>query len=245
MIHCLFEQSGTYKNEFHKLGYAALDYDILNDFNETDNVVDLFSEIEKAYIMQNSIFDKMQQNDIVFAFFPCIRFEDQILLSFRGDAYQMRNYNDEKKLEYDIKLHQELHKMYELISKLTIISIRRGFRLIIENPYSESHYLKRYWCIKPALIDYNRKLNGDYFKKPTQYWFIGFQPSNNILLDEVAISNKTFTVEHIKKDSMNIQRQKARSLMSSVYANRFIRQFILNEKGEIEGELKNEKLVCC
>lgn len=45
-VHCLFEQSGTFKNEFKKLGYEAFDYDILNDFNQTDYVVDLFAEIE-------------------------------------------------------------------------------------------------------------------------------------------------------------------------------------------------------
>ncbi len=45
VIHCLFEQSGTFKNEFKKLGYEAYDYDIQNEFGETDNVVDLFSEI--------------------------------------------------------------------------------------------------------------------------------------------------------------------------------------------------------
>lgn len=48
-IHCLFEQSGTFKNEFKKLGYDAEDYDILNDFGETDNIIDLFSEINFAY----------------------------------------------------------------------------------------------------------------------------------------------------------------------------------------------------
>lgn len=49
MFHCLFEQSGTFKNEFKKMGYDAKDYDILNDFNETDQVIDLFEEIEVAY----------------------------------------------------------------------------------------------------------------------------------------------------------------------------------------------------
>lgn len=44
-IHCLFEQSGTFKNEFKKLGYEAYDYDILNDYGETDHQIDLFSEI--------------------------------------------------------------------------------------------------------------------------------------------------------------------------------------------------------
>ena len=44
-FHCLFEQSGTFKNEAKKLGYEAYDYDILNEFGETDYVVDLFAEI--------------------------------------------------------------------------------------------------------------------------------------------------------------------------------------------------------
>lgn len=49
VYHCLFEQSGTFKNEFRKLGYEAYDYDILDDFGQTDFKVDLFNEIEKAY----------------------------------------------------------------------------------------------------------------------------------------------------------------------------------------------------
>lgn len=48
-VHCLFEQSGTFKNEFKKMGYTAYDYDILNDFNETDYQIDLYQEIENAY----------------------------------------------------------------------------------------------------------------------------------------------------------------------------------------------------
>lgn len=29
IVHCLFEQSGTFKKEFLKLGFKAYDYDIL------------------------------------------------------------------------------------------------------------------------------------------------------------------------------------------------------------------------
>lgn len=47
--HCFFEQSGTFKNEFKKLGIDAEDYDIQNNFNQTDHVIDLFGEIEKEY----------------------------------------------------------------------------------------------------------------------------------------------------------------------------------------------------
>ena len=46
-VHCFFEQSGTFENEFIKLGIPAEDYDIQNNFGETDHVIDLFGEIEK------------------------------------------------------------------------------------------------------------------------------------------------------------------------------------------------------
>ena len=44
----MFEQSGTFKKEFIKLGIEAEDYDIRNDFGETDHVVDLFEEINRG-----------------------------------------------------------------------------------------------------------------------------------------------------------------------------------------------------
>ncbi len=47
--HLLFEQSGTFKREFQKLGIPAEDYDIQNNFGETDHQINLFAEIERAY----------------------------------------------------------------------------------------------------------------------------------------------------------------------------------------------------
>ena len=55
------------------------------------------------------------------------------------------NWTDKQRLEYDLKLHNELHRYYSLISKLAIICMDRNIPLIIENPYSEQHYLRRYW----------------------------------------------------------------------------------------------------
>ena len=48
-VHCFFEQSGTFKNEFIKLGIPAEDYDIQDNFGQTDHKIDLFHEIEEAY----------------------------------------------------------------------------------------------------------------------------------------------------------------------------------------------------
>lgn len=59
IAHCMFEQSGTFKNEFKKLGIEAYDYDIQDEFGETDYKVDLFDEIKKAYEGWESIFDRV------------------------------------------------------------------------------------------------------------------------------------------------------------------------------------------
>lgn len=44
IAHCLFEQSGTFKREFEKLGIHAIDYDHANDYGETDVTCNLFLE---------------------------------------------------------------------------------------------------------------------------------------------------------------------------------------------------------
>ena len=102
--HCLFEQSGTFKREFIKLGIQAYDYDILNDFGETDYQIDLFDEIEKAYNEESSIFDKFRKEDLIIAFFPCTRFEAQILLTFWQKGSQHKELPLETKLERKSKI---------------------------------------------------------------------------------------------------------------------------------------------
>ena len=67
-VHCLFEQSGTFKNEFIKLGYKALDYDVQNNFGQTDVVIDLFKEINNGYDNNPSLFDKIGDGDLILAF---------------------------------------------------------------------------------------------------------------------------------------------------------------------------------
>lgn len=217
--HCFFEQSGTFKNVFKKLGYTAYDYDILNDFEETDYQIDLYNEINKGYSGGDSLFDKIETGDYVIAFFPCIRFESQILLGFRGESRQMKNWSLMQKLENDLKLHKELSELYELITKLAILSIRKDFKLIIENPYSSQHYLTRYWCIKPTIIDLNRHKNGDYYKKPTQYFFINCEPKNNVFFEPIEMKK-------IKK--VDTQTKVNRSKISSGYAERFIKNYIID-----------------
>ena len=218
--HCFFEQSGTFKNEFKKLGYEAYDYDILNDFNETDYVMDLYKEINKGYEGKESIFDNIQSGGgTIIAFFPCTRFEDQVYMIFQGTQWQLQNKSEEYKLELDLKLHKELHDNYCLITKLVLICIRKKIPLIIENPYSQIHYLTRYWCLRPQVIDNDRTLRGDHYKKPTQYWFINREPSDNFIFEPLVVNE----VKRVEDNRNTVER----SLISKNYANRFIREFIL------------------
>jgi hypothetical protein len=226
IAHCLFEQSGTFKNEFKKLGYEAYDYDIQNEFGETDYQIDLFEEIRGGYEGKPSIFDNISQDDIILAFFPCTYFEVQSQLWFAGNNYAQRNWTLKQKCECDIERHTALNEFYVLLNKLVCVCQDKGLKMVIENPYMQPHYLTTYWCVKPSLIDKDRTENGDYFKKPTQYWFIGIKPKNNIVfeaLDYVEIKR----VGNLKKDGdTSVKTQ--RSMIHPQYANRFIRQYLID-----------------
>lgn len=221
-VHCLFEQSGTFKNEFKKLGIDAIDYDIKNDFNQTDRVIDLFGQIEGGYNGEPSIFDDMGKDDLVMAFFPCTRFECQIQMWFAGNCYSQQKWSTKKKLEHDLMLHDELHLFYCLLTKLVLICIDKGLRLVIENPYSQPHYLTYYWSLKPSLIDTDRRLDGDYYEKPTQYWFVNCEPKQNIIFE---------ALDYVPKMTIaNNRNQVQRSMIHPQYANRFIRKYLIDKE---------------
>ena len=59
-VHLMFEQSGVFKNEFKKLGIPSFDYDIQDNFGETDHKIDLFQAIDDAYEGKTSIFDQIR-----------------------------------------------------------------------------------------------------------------------------------------------------------------------------------------
>lgn len=174
-----------------------------------------------------SIFDKISPEDLILAFFPCTRFEAIIPLAFRGEQLQQKDWDDIKKLKYSMKLQEELTELYMLLSMMCIVCIQKGLRMMIENPYTQPHYLTTYWCLKPTIIDKDRRENGDYYKKPTQYWFIGFKPANNLVM-EVMDHVDTKCIDREKGSGDD--RKARRSLIHPQYASRFIRQFLIEEQ---------------
>ena len=150
----------------------------------------------------------------------------------------MKNYTDRQKLDTSMRLHSELHENYMLISKMASICLDRGLKMIIENPAMPPHYLTTYWCLKPKIIDKDRRENGDYMKKPTQFWFINCEPKKNLVFEPLDYVEQR-KCDYITKGNTGKDRQVARSEIHPQYANRFIRQYILDVEG---GIWKNEGL---
>ncbi|MBQ2174155.1 MAG: hypothetical protein II453_03445 [Alphaproteobacteria bacterium] len=227
-VHCFFEQSGAFKNEFIKLGIPAEDYDIQNNFGETDHVIDLFAEIEKGYNGEPSIFDNITKDDLIVAFFPCIYFT-----GFTNPRYFTLENNNYLNLTLQEKLEKILERaknreiFYELIIKMVGVCLKNGIRIIIENPYSTLHYLDNNFFKQPTMIDEDRTLRGDYFKKPTAYWYFNCEPTYG---ESYQKDKEQKTIMQAKSATHAGLCSEERSMISTDYARNFICDFVLGKE---------------
>lgn len=228
--HCLFEQSGTFKNEFIRLGIPAKDYDIQNNFGQTDNVIDLFCETEKAYDSRESIFDSFSTDDLIMAFFPCIYFEALQMTYFMNVNINLRGLDKKSRYDNIIERAEKRKRFYVLLYKLVAVCDMRGLRLIIENPATPPHYLLFAMnFIPPTFIDRNRALRGDYYRKSTAYWFINCEPTCG---HSFHPNTDVKTVMATKGSDRGGICNEERSMMSPEYARNFICDFILGKENE-------------
>ena len=225
--HCFFEQSGIFRDEFRKMGVAAKDYDIANDFGQTDWQGDLFAQINRAYAGGPSLFDAMTTDDIIFAFFPCTYFCGHNEMYFCGTNYNYRQMTMPDVLDKIIERAQLRNEYYITLLRFCRVVESRGLRAIIENPYNAHHYWRFNFPYKPAVIDMNRRLKGDKYKKPTQYLFVNCSPAGkmSVQMDK--------PMEYVM-DTKGIER----SLISPDYAHNFICDHILGiESGNTQPTL--------
>lgn len=228
-VYCFFEQSGTFKREFIKLGITAEDYDIQNNFGETDHTDDLFKAIEDAYDDKPCIFDDITPDDLILAFFPCIFFCQASQMAFQ---YMYKNYkklNIKQKTEKILERSKNREYFYSILIKLFCVIQVRNLRMIVENPYGGQNYLMltQNFVMNPTFIDHNRQMRGDYFKKPTAYWFVNCQPTSGKSYTKPIM---TKTVETTKCASRAGLCSEERSLISPDYARNFICDFILGKE---------------
>ena len=242
-VHCFFEQSGTFKNEFIKLGIPAEDYDIQNHFGQTDHVVDLFAEIEKSYDGAPSLFDKITPDDLIMAFFPCIYFSclSQMAFSWTCENYKKKTTKEATDLILERSKNREY--FFRLAVKMLAVAKIRGLRLIMENPWSIQTFLKANFVEPPTMIDKDRTQRGDVFKKPTAYWFINCEPTTHTHTYTHTPKNQIRKISNSKPADHAGLCSEDRSMISPLYARNFICDFILGkeQKGLTDLELFNAK----
>src|SRR5574344_570360 len=225
-IHCMFEQSGTFKNEFRKLGYDAEDYDIQNNFNETDYVVDLFKAIEDAYDGKPSLFDDITKDDLIIAFFPCTHFFGIYQMWFNINHRDYKNLNSKKIIDYIIEKNNNRSYFFEVLNKFVGICLIRDIRLIFENPIMGQTFL-RVFLKQPDIVDNNRMLRGDYMIKPTGYWFFNCNPTRGFTRQEDKIRKEPMKMKSSMKSGLCSEE---RSMISPDYARNFICDFIIGKE---------------
>ena len=227
-VHCFFEQSGTFKNEFIKLGIPAEDYDIQDHFGQTDHKIDLFNEIETAYRGGQSVFDSISKDDLIMAFFPCVYFSDMSQILHTWGAYP--KYDCKKATDIILSRSNNRHRFYQLCIKMLAIAKTRGLRMIMENPWGTQSFLRNDFVTPPAFVDRDRSLRGDYFSKPTAYWYINCEPTIGLTIQ------KLHKPKRVKKDAKPSgkagQCSEERSMISPDYARNFICDFILGKEQE-------------
>lgn len=219
MVHCLFEQSGTFKNAFKKLGYNAIDYDIVNKFGQTDVKIDLFAEIDKCKQKQKSIFDGIKKEDLIIAFFPCTYFSTQNNLIFAGKTYCFKNWSEERINKYIADRLIMRDKFFTWFVKLIDIIYDRDLHMIIENPYHDNYLLKAFWR-QPDLVIKDRTAYGDDLKKPTMFYAFNYIMKDNDV--EMICSQKEIRL------IQNVSKGIKRSLIKPEFADNFIKKHILN-----------------
>lgn len=227
-VHLFFEQSGVFKNEFKKLGYEAEDYDIQNNFGQTDHVIDLFSEIEKAYDGKESVFDKNTPPQLVIAFFPCIYFCATSQMAFYWGCTNYRKKTTKEATDAILQRAKDREVFFSLAVKMLAVAKMKGIRLIMENPWSEQTYLKANFVMPPSLVDMDRTKRGDVYKKPTAYWFVNCEPTHGQSFQRPKTQVKTIMSSRGSSEAGICSEE--RSMISPDYARNFICDFILGKE---------------
>lgn len=145
------------------------------------------------------------------------------------------NYRNYQKLDTQKKIEKILQRSdcrkeyYDRLIKFVAVCLEKKLRMVFENPWNEQTYLKANFLKKPDIVDMNRMDRGDYFVKPTAYWFWNCEPTHGF----------TYQNDKTKKIVMNSKKaskaglcSEERSMISSDYARNWICDFILGKNQE-------------
>ena len=162
------------------------------------------------------------------ALFPCIHFCDAKTLYFMGLSIGQKTKPLSDLMEQNIKFAEDRQRFYILLLQFFCVCSKTGIRLIMENPYNTSGmtYLENNF-IRPTIVDKNRMIRGDYYVKPTGYWFVNCNPTSGFTEQKDKVQKAVMGVKHrAAPGTCNTER----SLISPDYARNFICDFILGKE---------------
>ena len=148
-----------------------------------------------------------------------------MVISWGCTNYRKLSYKE--KTDEILKRVENREKFFGLAVKMLTIAKERGIRLIMENPWSQQTYLKANFILPPSLIDNNRRLRGDYFTKPTAYWFINSEPTQGFT---EQMDKKNIRILDCKGRGQQGICSEERSMISPDYARNFICDFIIGKE---------------
>ena len=188
-VACLFEQSGTFKNVLIGKGHSAVDYDILNQYGETNFQIDLFKEIE------NGTIDFINNYDLVFAFYPCTWFSVNNSFIYNRTLPQFKNWSKEKIDNYIDKRLEQYHRAKTNLLKLIE---HCNVPLIIENPRSKT--IENILGMPQCYVS-NRAKYGDILVKPTYFYCY-----NGVYISKLDEKPKTLgkDINHLPKGKRSL-----------------------------------------
>lgn len=169
------------------------------------------------------------------AFFPCIYFETMSMMYFDCSTLNNRHKEMYERIDDAIERLETRTKFHGLLYKMVRICLKNKLRLVIENPATTPNYIVGTQnFFKPTIVDKDRTMRGDYFKKPTAYWFFGCEPTYGMTIQK---DKKVCRVEDAKSAPRAGLCSEERSMISPDYARNFICDFILGKRQEI-GQLQ-------
>ena len=140
------------------------------------------------------------------------------------------------KVEKILQRSDNRKEYYDRLIKFVTICLVKGIRMIFENPWNEQTYLKANFLKRPDVVDMNRMERGDFYKKPTAYWFWNCEPTNGFTHQNDKEKKLIMNGKHGAHAGLCSE---DRSLISSDYARNWICDFVL---GKIQHEYKQQDL---
>lgn len=177
-----------------------------------------------------SVFNSISRDDLVLAFFPCIYFETIQMLYFALAKHDFRNKTKQFQIEYAMDRLDKRTEFHKLLYKMLWVAYEYKLRLVIENPATEPNYLITGQNFPtPTIIDKNRMVRGDVFKKPTAYWFINCIPTDGYTFQ---FDKEQKIIDKCKASPQAGLCSEERSMIHPDYARNFICDFILGKPQE-------------